>query len=477
MLNYIWLGLIGLAVLMGGFRGNIGEVGQAGIDRAIYAVYPLGITLLAVMTLWLGLMRLAEKAGLVHRLGLALKPVMVWLFPEVPPDHPAMGAIIMNVAANILGLNNAATPLGLRAMNELGTLNRRPGVATNAMCMLLAINTSSITLIPVTVIALLAAAHSRNPTVIIGTSLAATAVAHAFAIGTCKLLERSPWYRLAPVDQAAGVAPPSQNAAVTDSAAEGRKVEEQAGRADVSLPWAPGSKWILATAAGLFLGFLLGTAFPEILDLIRAILHPLLISWGWYYPGVIDQSLAPEVASRFFLWRLVDALSLLAIPWLILFFPLYAALRRIPVYEEFVEGGKEGFQIFLRILPYVVGMLAAVGMFSAAGGMDLITAILSPVTNLLHFPPELVPLAVIRPFSPAASLGLLADLIKNHGADSLIALTAGTLYGCSETTFYVIAVYFGSVGVRKTRHAIPAGLVADVVGPIASVIICRAVFG
>src|SRR5476651_1745822 len=246
MLNYIWLGLIGLAVLLGGFNGNIGAVGQAGIDRAIYAVYPIGTTLLAMMTLWLVLMRLAEKAGLVNRLGLALKPILRWLFPEVPANHPAMGAIVLNVAANILGLNNAATPLGLRAMSELETLNKRPGVATNAMCMLLAINTSSITLIPVTVIALLAAAHSKDPTVIIGTSLAATAVAHAFAIGTCKLLERSPWYRLAPVDPIAGAAAPPENVAVSKAATEGWKVEEQAERADASLPWAPGSRWILA---------------------------------------------------------------------------------------------------------------------------------------------------------------------------------------------------------------------------------------
>src|SRR5471032_2301906 len=182
MLNYIWLGLIALAVLIGGFTGKIADVSQIAIDKAIYAVYPLGLTLLATMTLWLGLMRLAEKAGLVHRLGLALKPIMVWLFPEVLPDHPAMGAIIMNMAANILGLNNAATPLGLRAMNELEKLNQRPGVATNAMCMLLAINTSSITLIPVTVITLLVAAGAKNPTVVIGTSLAATAIAHVFAI-------------------------------------------------------------------------------------------------------------------------------------------------------------------------------------------------------------------------------------------------------------------------------------------------------
>src|SRR5471032_842054 len=195
MLNYIWLGLIAVAVIMGSLNGNIGDVGQAGIDRAIYAVYPIGTTLLAVMTLWLGLMRLAEKAGLVHRLGLALRPILRFLFPEVPADHPAMGAIVLNVSANILGLNNAATPLGLRAMSELDKLNNRPGVATNAMCMLLAINTASITLIPVTALALLAAAKGKNYTLIIGTSLAATVCTQAFGIGACKLLERTRWSR------------------------------------------------------------------------------------------------------------------------------------------------------------------------------------------------------------------------------------------------------------------------------------------
>ena len=453
MLNYIWLGLIGLAVLVGGFTGKIGDVSQVAIDKAIYAVYPLGTTLLATMTLWLGLMRLAEKAGLVHRLGLALKPIMVWLFPEVPPDHPAMGAIIVNMAANILGLNNAATPLGLRAMSELETLNKRQGVATNAMCMLLAINTSSVTLIPVTVIAVLVAAGSKNPTAIIGTSLAATAVAHAAAIAACKLLERSPWYRLAPLEREESEV--ASSAKVNDGAVEGQKVQEQAARTDESLPWVPFSGLILMLVGLLFVAMLFVIAFPE----------------------MVGRAPSPAETGHGYLVRLVNALSLMAIPWLILFFPLYAALRRIPVYEEFVEGGKEGFQVFLRILPYIVGMLVAVGMFQAAGGMDIITALISPLTNLLHFPSQLVPLAVIRPFSSAASLGLLTDLVKNNGPDSLIALTAGTLYGCSETTFYVIAVYFGSVGIRKTRHAIPAGLVADVVGPVASVIICRAVFG
>jgi len=152
-------------------------------------------------------------------------------------------------------------------------------------------------------------------------------------------------------------------------------------------------------------------------------------------------------------------------------------LRRIPVYEQFVEGGKEGFNVILRILPYIVGMLVAVGMFRAAGGMDLVTWVLSPLTSLLHFPAELVPLAIIRPFSGTASLGLLADLINHYGPDAPLTLAAGTFYGCSETTFYVIAVYFGSVNIRKTRHAIPAGLVADIVCPVASVLICRWMFG
>jgi spore maturation protein SpmB len=323
--------------------------------------------------------------------------------------------------------------------------------------MLLAINTSSITLIPVTVIGLLAAAGSKNPTAIIGTSLAATAVAHAAAIATCKLLEKSPWFRLAPVGDSLVTALPAETK--TSSAAqvaEGKEIKEKEEEIDESLPWVPGSKWILAGVAGLFLAMLLATAFPDLV-------HNKI-------PSPIDPTHSA-------LHRLVDALSLLVIPWLILFFPLYAALRRVPVYEEFVEGGKEGFQVILRILPYIVGMLVAVGMFKAAGGLDLIAWILSPVTNFLHFPPELVPIAFIRPFSGTAAYALLAELVKNHGPDSLITLMGGTFYGCSETTFYVIAVYFGSVGIRKTRHAIPAGLVADIIGPIASVIICRAMFG
>jgi spore maturation protein SpmA len=426
------------------------------------------------MTLWLGLMRLADKAGLVNRLGLALKPIMKWLFPEVPADHPAMGAIILNVAANILGLNNAATPLGLRAMNELESLNRRPGVATNAMCMLLAINTSSITLIPVTVIGLLTLAHGKNPTAVIGTALAASVVAHIAAIGACKLLERSRFFKLAPIskEKPAG----SHDKAEDERAKSGAEIARETAKRDEALPWVPYAGYMLAAMCGLFLAMLLVTAFPELTG-------PVGTDTVWRSFGTRMQNAwnflatEPGTGLKVFGLRLINGLSILSIPWLILFFPFYAMLRRIPVYEEFVEGAKESVPVIIRILPYLVGMLVATGMFSAAGGMDLITWLARPVTSLFGFPPELLPLAIIRPFSGAASLPLLQNVIDRFGPDSLLAMTAGTMYGCSETTFYVIAVYFGSVGIRKTRHAIPAGIVADVVGPVASVVICRAVFG
>jgi spore maturation protein B len=175
--------------------------------------------------------------------------------------------------------------------------------------------------------------------------------------------------------------------------------------------------------------------------------------------------------------RLLNGLSKLAIPWLIAIFPLYAALRRIPVYERFIDGAREGFGVAVRIIPYVVGMFLAIGMLRASGGMDLLAAAVKPATDLLHFPAEVLPMALIRPFSGGAALGLLGDIAHHYPPDSLPVLIAATLYGCSETTFYVIAVYFGAVNIRKTRHAVPAGIVADLACPIAAVAVCNALFG
>jgi spore maturation protein B len=175
--------------------------------------------------------------------------------------------------------------------------------------------------------------------------------------------------------------------------------------------------------------------------------------------------------------RFINAISALAIPCLLAFFPLYAALRRIPVYEEFVEGAKEGFNVAVRIIPYLVAMFVGIGMFRGAGGIDLLKKLLGPALDLVHFPTELLPMALMRPLSGSGALALFGDLAKQLGPDNLIVRTAGTIYGSSETTFYVIAIYFGAVSVKRTRHAIPAGLIGDVAGVIASVIVCKLMFG
>jgi spore maturation protein A len=202
MLNYIWLGLILLAVIIGGCTDHLKEVADKALEMAEFAVMRTALPLVGIMALWLGMMRLAERAGLVALFARAVRPVMRWLFPEVPPDHPAMGSMVLNIAAGILGLGNAATPLGLRAMKDLETLNPYPGTATNAMCTFLAINTSSIQLIPVTAIAILAANTSTNPTAIVGTSILATTCAAVSGVTAAKLLQRLPMFSLgAPVSR------------------------------------------------------------------------------------------------------------------------------------------------------------------------------------------------------------------------------------------------------------------------------------
>jgi len=212
---------------------------------------------------------------------------------------------------------------------------------------------------------------------------------------------------------------------------------------------------MLALFAVFFLYVFLSIAFPEVLSL----------------PIVLDR---PNQTAFV---RIVDAISKLSIPFVLSFFPLYAALRRVKVYEEFVEGAKEGFQVAIRIIPYLVAILVAIGMFRAAGGIDLLSRALKPAMLAVGFPPDLLPLVLMRPLSGSGTLGIFTELVKNLGPDHLISRTAGTIFGSTETTFYVLAVYFGSVAVKRTRYALLAGLTADFVGVVASVIICRIVFG
>lgn len=456
MLNYIWIGLVVLAVLIGGWHGKLEAVTNAAFERAEFSIMKLALPLAGIMALWLGIMRLAERAGLIQVMARALRPVLRRLFPDVPAEHPAMGSMLMNMAANMLGLTNAATPLGIRAMKDLETLNRLPGTATNAMCTFLAINTSSIQLIPATAVGVLAVAGSTNPTAIIGTAFLATICSTIAGITAVKLLEKLPGYRLPPVppkpQAPAAVAPHASD--TSDTAAS----EEPASASVASEAPAP-LRWPARVVLALFVAFFVW-AFLQV-----------------GYPEIFGRAAPADWARDNALVRGVKALSLLSIPFLLSFFPLYAALRRVRVYEEFVEGAKEGFQVSVMIMPYLVAILVAIGMFRAAGGIELLTAWLKPALDWVGFPTELLPMCLVRPLSGSGTLGLFTDLVKEHGPDSLLARMGGTIFGSTETTFYVIAVYFGAVNVRRTRHAVPAGLFADFVGIVASVIICRMVFG
>jgi spore maturation protein SpmA len=451
MLNYIWLLLMVAAVLIGGWNDRLKDVADKALEMANTSVVGIAFALIGVMALWLGIMRIAERAGLVALLARALRPLMKIIFPDVPPDHPAMGSMLMNIAANMLGLGNAATPLGLRAMRDLEALNKLPGTATNAMCTFLAINTSGIQLIPVTAIAILAASKSTNPTAIVGTSIICTACAATAGVLMAKFLSTLPMFALPRRSRGNEAQIEKGQILLTSAATEEKVVVKEAVTLQPMEWW---GQIIIAAFLLFFVYFFIRTVFPQ--------------SFGLPVPG--------EAAPQSLFIRIISAVSLLAIPFLLAAIPLFAMLRRVKVYEEFVDGAKEGFDVAIRIIPYLVAMLVAVGMFRAAGGIDLLSKALSPVLSLVHFPTDLLPMVLVRPLSGSGSLGFFTELVNRFGPDSLIARTAGTIYGSTETTFYVLAVYFGSVAIRKTRHALIAGLTADFVGVVAAVTVCRIVF-
>ncbi|PAW84518.1 MAG: nucleoside recognition protein, partial [Opitutia bacterium Tous-C10FEB] len=328
MLNYLWLALVTLAVLIGGATGRLREVTEGAFQMADMAVMKIALPLAGIMALWLGVMRLAEQSGLVQKLAAALRPLMSRLFPDVPADHPAMGSMVMNMAANMLGLANAATPLGLRAMRDLETLNRTPGTATNAMCTFLAINTSSIQLLPTTAIAILASQHAQDPTAIVGTAFLATICSTVAGVVAVKAMQNWPMFRVQP-GAAAAVSP-----SVTLDPIPLRLPPAPAplpawGRAALIL--------FIALFAGLFFWQVIA---PAAYQASTAHLHRAI------FPSTVVAP-AAEAAAPLPL-RAIGMLSLLAVPFLLGFFPLYAALRGVKVYEEFVEGAKEGFGVALR---------------------------------------------------------------------------------------------------------------------------------
>ena len=453
MLNYVWIFLVVSAVVIGGATLQFKELTNEIIKAAETSV-TIAIGLIGIMAMWLGAMRIAEKAGIIQSISKFLKPVLKWLFPDVPENHPAMGSMVMNIAANMLGLSNAATPLGLRAMKDLQSLNPNPNVATNAMCTFLAINTSSVQLIPMTAIAVLAAAGSLNPTAIVGTSLIATLFSTIAGVGSAKIMEKWRIFKIQPSkdNNLNQVKTEADSNSAKESATTDNNAPPVLPSDSQSPPLSKTKKCFIYLLILLFLFAFFRIAFPKYFDSTSLFSRePLFV-------------------------RIVNAISLLAIPFLLSWFTLTAALKGIKVYEEFIQGAREGFDVAIRIIPYLVAILVAIGMFRGAGGIELLSSILKPVLDKLGFPVELLPMALLRPLSGSATLGIFSDIVKQCGADSLVARMAGTLYGSTETTFYVIAVYFGSVNIRRTRHSIAAGLIADFVGIVAAVIVCRALF-
>ena len=430
-MNWIFLGIVLVAfataawrqlafVAVEGAQAPMEALSAAMIASAGGAV-ELAIGLVGVMALFLGLMKVAEAGGLLTVIARLIRPLMTRLFPEVPPDHPAMGAMVLNLSANALGLGNAATPFGIRAMQELDRLNPRPGTATNSMALFLAINTSSVTLLPTAVIALRAAAGSTDPAGILPTTLFAS------ICGTIAAVVAALWLaRFFPVG-----APEAGEPAV-----DRPWVREDAPREP--LPADPDAypAWVSMLAVAALIALI-----------------PVTIAWG-------------------------RAIAAWIVPGLMVAFLAFGALRGVRIYEAFVEGAKEGFRVAVRIIPYLVAILVAVAMLRASGALDATVDAIGAYTARFGLPPEALPMALLRSLSGSGAYGVMASIINDPaiGPDSYTGYLVSTLQGSSETTFYVLAVYFGAVQVRRVRHALAAALIADVVAVIAAVAICSWLF-
>ncbi|WP_337997249.1 nucleoside recognition domain-containing protein [Oleispirillum naphthae] len=425
-MNGIFFTIIALSFAVAGVRQVMAPAGMAsgsspmevlgsGMIEGAAGAVTLAIGLIGVMALFLGLMKVAEAGGLLAVVAKTLRPLMVRLFPDVPADHPAMGAMIMNLSANALGLGNAATPFGIRAMQQLDRLNPEKGTATNAMALFLAINTSSVTLLPTGVIALRAAAGSADPAGIVPTTLFATICSTTVAILGAKLYARF---------FAGGRSVPG----LPDDAAGEASANEESGAYPL---------WVSALALACV-----------------AALVPVTVFWG--------KAIAPWI-----------------VPGLAVAFLGYGFAKKVPVYETFVEGAKEGFSVAVRIIPFLVAILAAVAMFRASGAMEMLLAPLGRLTAHIGLPTEALPMALLRPLSGSGAYGILAAVLNDPslGPDSYVGYLVSTLQGSTETTFYVIAVYFGAVQVKRMRHALWAALTADAAGIAAAAFICSLMYG
>ena len=444
-MNSIFLAIVCLAFGVAGVREIaagpddpriMSALAKAIIEDAGGAVM-LAIGLIGVMTLFLGLMKVAEAGGLLSIVARLLRPLMQRLFPQVPTDHPAMGAMILNMSANVLGLGNAATPFGIRAMQHLHSLNPAKRTASDALVLFLAINTSSITLLPTGVIALRAAAGSADPAGILPTTLFATFCSTAAAIVLAKALPR-----LWPMPAGEPASPDASRSPLPPASSP--EAEEAIALTPVSAPLDDET----LTAGGGYPAWASALALLSIVLLI-----PLTILRG--------REIAPWI-----------------IPGLVVGLLGFGAVRRVRVYEAFVEGARDGFQVAVRIIPYLVAILVGVGMLRASGALDLLIPPIGAVTAQLGLPAEALLMGMLRALSGSGAFAYLASLLNDPaiGPDSYTGYLVSTIQGSTETTFYVLTVYFGAVGVDRMRHAVVVGLAADAVGVLASVFICGMLF-
>lgn len=408
VLNYIWIAFFAIAFVIAliklVFMGDM-DVFPAIMDSTFdtaKTAFELSLGLTGVLSLWLGIMKIGERGGLVNALARFLSPVMVKLFPDIPKNHPVFGNMFMNISANMLGLDNAATPLGLKTMEGLQELNKKKDTATNPMIMFLVLNTSGLTIVPISILVYRAQLGAAQPT-------------------------------------------------------------------DVFLPI------LIATFAATLGGVIITSIYQKInlfnrtliLTLGGACLAVAGIIWGFTQMDKQSLNTVTTTGANLLLMLIIMAF-------------LFSGVRkRINVYDAFVEGAKEGFQTAVRIIPYLVAMLVAIGVFRASGAMDWLVLGLQHMIEGLGMAADWVgalPTALMKPLSGSGARGMMVDAMTNFGADSFIGRLSCIFQGSTDTTFYILAVYFGAVGISKTRHAVVCGLLADLIGIITAILVCYLFF-
>lgn len=407
-LNYVWIAFFLIAFIAGLIKlivfqdYDIFQKIVSGTFDSAKTGAEISLGLIGLMSFWLGVMKIGEKGGMINIFARLVGPFFAKLFPEIPRNHPAYGSILMNFSANMLGLDNAATPLGLKAMKELQELNPEKETASNAQIMFLVLNASSLTLLPISIMA----------------------------------------YR-----KEAGAADPS----------------------DIFIPI------LLATFFSTMAGLIITALYQKINLLNRVVLAYLgtLVAFVGGTLFFFSQLPAEKITT---VTKVVSNVILFSI---IVGFIYLAMLKRVNVFETFIEGAKEGFEVAVKIIPYLVGILVAVGVMRSSGALDYIMQGLVTLIGFLGFNTDFVPalpVALMKPMSGSGARGLMVELMNNDGADSFASRVACVIQGSTETTFYVLAVYFGSVAIKKTRHAVPAALLAELVGVIAAIIIAYIFF-